>query len=576
MGHAVTPEPPPPSTTSAIAAPARGGRTRPLFALGLILAVGLALRAFDLGGIPPGLWSDEALNGIDAWGVWNGGGFQLVYPDVFPREPILVSLLALAVKIGGPQIIVLRAVPVLIGTLTILALYLMLRREAGEDTALIAAGMLATMRWHALMSRLVFRTIVLPLWIVLLVWAVLAYRRRPSTPRAILVGVFIGGGFYTYLAWYFMLPFVAGLVLWTNTSPNPKSEIRNPKRIQHSHDPGTDVGPIPQSAIRIPHFFVVFGAALSVMAPLAVTYVRQPDLLLSRPGAVSVFSAEGGGWGEIAQNAGEALLMFHGRGDHVEQQNIPHATALNRIQRVAFLLGLVFCGISIWRRSDHALPVILSAWLACGLLPTIFTYTDSPNFLRTLVAAPAVAAIAGLGLANIGRRLAKRAGSAVAIATIALILFGSAVWTGLQLREWGALPGVRAKYQADVIEMGAIARRLGDDRTGVLIPAMFQESLPLRFQLIGARNVRFFDDWSFLAPWSPSGNGRFSTIGRRFIFYPAGSTLPDRVRRLIPTAALYNPMGDLPGPRIVGGAVVVSEQLLPPAEVLDRLRAGRL
>jgi hypothetical protein len=542
--------------------------------LGAILCAGFALRVIGLSSVPPGMWSDEALNGIDAWKVWHGGGVQLVYPDVFPREPMFVTLLALAVKIGGAKIFVLRAVSVLLGTLTILALYLTLRREEGEATALASAGVLATMHWHALMSRLIFRTIALPLWITLLVWATLAYRRRPTWGRAALFGALVGGGFYTYLAWYFMLPLALGLVVWLGKSAECSRWPDREERLA-SAECGMRNAESGKSAVsggNVARLAVMLLTAAVVLAPLGVDYARHPDHLLARAGAVSVFSEEGGGLREIAQNAGEALLMFHWKGDHVAQQNVPWSPALDRLQGIALLWGLVVCVAAVRRR--RAVPSIVLAWLGCGLLPTIFTVTDSPNFLRTLVAAPAVAAIAGIGLADLGQRLAAKTGTRWACGFVVLMVVVSGLWAGIRLRQWGALPEVRGKYQAEVVRMGGEASIAADEQTAVFIPRMFEPSLPLRFQLLEARNVHFYDDWGVLGPWE---DVRVSADApppeRRLIFYPTGSRLLEGIRTLAPGAGVIDPLAGEPPPRLIGGAVIVPESGLPPAETVRRVNA---
>jgi len=58
--------------------------------------------------------------------------------------------------------------------------------------------------------------------------------------------------------------------------------------------------------------------------------------------------------------------------------------------------------------------VDLLGWIACGMATTIFTHTDSPNFLRSLVMTPAVATVVAIGLVDAalraeGRRLARPA-----------------------------------------------------------------------------------------------------------------------------------------------------------------------
>ncbi|MBI1783680.1 glycosyltransferase family 39 protein [Candidatus Sumerlaeota bacterium] len=339
-------------------------------ALPAILLVAILLRCASLDSVPPGLWFDEALNAQDAVHALRGGGLQWVYPDEFPREPMFETLLIGVTRLIGPKTAAYRATSGVIGILTILALYFCARAGLGEERALLASAVLATLRWHVIFSRIILRTIVLPLWITLIVLAAQWTRCKPTFHRAALFGALIGGGFYTYLAWYFMLPGVAILFVWVFWN-----SLRDPMGRR----------------------FTIFAlaTALIVASPLFNHYREHPEHLFARPAAVSPFT-DGGAGHEIGKNFLQALGMFHVRGDHVPKQNIPHAPALNRIEGLFFALGVLFCAARAWRRAPF--ETILLVWLALGLAPTIFTKTDSPNFLRTLVLTPAVAAITACGI----------------------------------------------------------------------------------------------------------------------------------------------------------------------------------
>ena len=472
-----------------------------LLALALILCAGGCLRLFNLNGLPPGLWFDEALNGQDAAAVWSGPeGFRLVYPDVFPREPLFETLLALAVGVGGPRVPVLRVTSAAVGLLTIILLWAMLRREAGETAALAAAGVLATLFWHVLFSRLVFRTIVLGPWLVGLVWAVLACRRRPTAWRFVLVGGLIGGGFYTYLTWYFMLPGVAGLVAWLIWTVSPRGE-------------------------RLRRAGVVVGCALIVFLPLGLHYARHPEHLLARPAQVSIFrDGMGPGLTEILQNTGEAFLMFHWSGDHVPTQNIPRRSALDPIQGLFFLYGLVLCLARLRRREP--LAAILLGWTGCGLLATVLTRTDSPNFLRTLCITPAVAAIVALGLADMARRLGRRWRPNLAAGLVVILILASGVWTAFELRAWGQRPDVWARYHAPLAQLAAHARETPPE-VAVFVPEDYWSPRTFQFLTLGRQNVFPYKGRAVLGPWPPTPEtiGRPRPRSRRVILAGEGDTM---------------------------------------------------
>ena len=539
--------PPPPR-------PARASRFWELVALGLILCIAAGLRFPHLRDVPPGLWFDEALNGQDAVAVWQPGGhFKLVYPDEFPREPLFETILALAVRAFGPQVVVMRSVSALIGLLTVLLLYLMVRRNVGAPEALCAAGVLATLRWHVIFSRLVFRTLILGPWMLGLVWAALAFRRRMTLPRAVLLGIFLGGGFYTYLAWYFLLPLVMAIVLWLAWAACRTSGGWRPLTL-------------------------ALACALLVYLPLGIHYLRVPSDLLARPGAVSVFSSgPRAAAREILKNTREALLMFHWRGDHVPKQNIPHAPALDRIQGAFFLVGLLLCGVAAWRK--RPLSLILLGWILCGLTATIFTHTDSPNFLRTLCITPAVAAVTGIGLAGIARLSARRLGAKGAVALATLLLCATALWTGRDVYAvWPKRQDVWQSFNGDISQLARFAAQSPPD-VAVYVPQFLFEHRSFQFQSLGHRNIFPYADWSFLDPWPPSAPAQSLRAqsrprpAARWIIVTANNGLLQPLRDIVPA-----PRGSVlqgftaPAGNTWAAVYVVPETGLPPANILRQLQ----
>ena len=428
-------------------------------ALALILLAGAVLRFWDLGGTPPGLWFDEALNAQDAVATARGDGFPMVYTRVFPREPMYTLLLAFTARFVSAELVALRATSAAIGLMTVLLLYFMLRSAANERLALIGAAILALLRWHVIFSHLMFRTLLLPFWITLIVLAGQSARKTPSWWRAALFGAAIGGGFYTYLGWYFMLPGVAGLFAWVFW---PGWREAHGKRWAS----------------------VCLGAAFVVAAPSAIHYARFPDDIFSRPGAISVFSDGcGPGAREIGQNFVEALGMFHFRGDHVARHSIPWAPALDPITGAFFAVGLAICIVRLGRRC--ALETILVGWLLLGFMPTVLTKTDSPNFLRTLVLTPAVASIAAIGMVALWevwcrRRPGGKANAAGVLAIIVLLGITAFVTARDVFVRWADSPAVWSAFSSYETQLGKAAAATPKG-TSFWVPGAMGEHLSFKF-----------------------------------------------------------------------------------------------
>jgi 4-amino-4-deoxy-L-arabinose transferase-like glycosyltransferase len=154
----------------------------------LLLAVGTAvfLRFYNLANWPPGLYRDEAFNGLDALRVLDGE------PAVFftannGREPLYIMLTALSVVLFGRTVLAVRLVAAVVGSLTTLLVYKLGQSWFGWRAGLLAAWLWAITLWPLHLSRLGLRTILLPAVLTLAFWlGTEAYRRNsgPGRPRA--------------------------------------------------------------------------------------------------------------------------------------------------------------------------------------------------------------------------------------------------------------------------------------------------------------------------------------------------------------------------------------------------------
>ncbi len=135
--------------------------------------VAAAMRLWQLDALPPGLFFDEAFNGMDARAVAHGERFPLYFTGNNGREPLYIYLQALMVALLGPKAYALRLTSALIGIATIPVTYLSARMIFGNATdddapldptwlALFAAAGMTVSFWHLSVSRLAFRAVLLP------------------------------------------------------------------------------------------------------------------------------------------------------------------------------------------------------------------------------------------------------------------------------------------------------------------------------------------------------------------------------------------------------------------------------
>jgi 4-amino-4-deoxy-L-arabinose transferase-like glycosyltransferase len=121
------------------------GRVIHILSLFLILLLASVFRFWRLDSVPPGLYHDEAYNGLDALSLVQGKtfpqfyeGWELYAQDAhaerppnetrwpvffegnFGREPLHIYLMALAIKLLGPTPSAIRIVPGIAGVLSVL------------------------------------------------------------------------------------------------------------------------------------------------------------------------------------------------------------------------------------------------------------------------------------------------------------------------------------------------------------------------------------------------------------------------------------------------------------------------
>jgi 4-amino-4-deoxy-L-arabinose transferase-like glycosyltransferase len=120
-----------------------------VWALLAILLLAAFLRLWKLDTLPPGLYHDEAYNGLDALSLINRETFPIFYEGWelyaseahenrpvqeslnpvffegnFGREPVHIYLMALSILVLGPSSLAVRIVPALAGVLAVFTTYL--------------------------------------------------------------------------------------------------------------------------------------------------------------------------------------------------------------------------------------------------------------------------------------------------------------------------------------------------------------------------------------------------------------------------------------------------------------------
>ncbi len=362
----------------------------------VITLVGASLRFVQLGSLPPGLYRDEAYNGLDALAILDGHT-PLYFEANNGREPLFIYLLALPLALLGITPLALRLTSAIVGTLTIPAIYWLARELSSPLEALVAAFLAATAVWSVNLSRVAFRAVVMVP--ILAVSLALWYRgsRHRSWLLALVAGITYGLSWYTYLAARFgaLAFFIAWLVAWRRGQTWWRGWLA-----------------------------FVLGAIL-VASPLLWYMATHWETTIGRTSQVSVFNpAIHGGepWRTLAGNLGRTLLAWVWRGDFIPRHNIPLRPMFQPLLAVAFALGIYLAA----RRAKHDRGMALALiFLAVMLMPTILA-EGAPHFLRGTGVLPILYIFPAMGLAHVARLVAPYIGQRSTRLLTAAILVGHA------------------------------------------------------------------------------------------------------------------------------------------------------
>ncbi len=446
-------------------------------ALLAVSATAVFLRFWQLGEWPPGLYRDEAYNGLDALRVL-AGEHALFFPANNGREPTYIYLTAGAIALLGRSVLAVRLAAAVVGSLTTLAVYLLAREWFGWRVGLLAAALWAITLWPMHLGRVGLRAGLLPLLLALLFWlGTRAYRTPISRKRRWLwlaTGLIYGAAFYTYLAVRFTPVLLAAIAIgdWRLAIGNRRLAINHWLRAHASRL--TD------------YALFALGTAVALL-PLVWVALQQPEILLGRTGQVGVWdTAVNGGdlGGTLLRHTSAALGMFFWQGDTILRHNPAGRPLFDWLMALPFLLGVGWC-IYHWQRRAAA---VLLLWAGIMLGPTILA-ADAPHFLRAVGVLPAAIILPALGLAQLGNWLRWRW---PALALIGALLAGS---TAVTVRDYVAYS--QNPDTAYLFEQGArlLAQQVNqtETTTAVFVDERYWSGWPsVRFLVTDAGRVNRF------------------------------------------------------------------------------------
>lgn len=432
-----------------------------------LILVSAGLRLWQLPTIPPGLWYDEAYNGMDALRMLNTGTPQAFMVGNHGREPLIHYLSAAMMGLLGASPYTLRLVSALQSLVAVALVYRWLTTMFTDDPdrrwlALTASAGFAASFWYQIMSRNSYRAALVPLFVALTSYLFWRVWQRHSRWSFVAAGLALGLSQYTYLSAR-LLPMVFVLfgLIWA---------------IMRRRRP---VGGSPPASPWL-GLLLMAGAAAVVFLPLGLFYLAHPDAFSYRTESVSLFGNVSG-LSAVLQHLLQALRAFVDGTDFNWRHSLPERAGFDWLSGLGFWLGLIVVVRNLRRPAYLFLLIsLLVMWLPAALaIPPV-------NALRLSGTLPAYYAIMAVGLVTCARWLSRLAGSralavlarAVMLATVLGVSGGLTAYD--YFVRWADHPMVYRSYNGALVDM-----------TRALLAELPGASVIMPFDIYAHPSVRF-------------------------------------------------------------------------------------
>lgn len=341
--------------------------------MGGVLLVALVLRAWSLETIPPTVSGDEGSQGLEAIRVLEGKITNPFGTGWLGVPTMSFYFNALTIGPLGNTIFALRLPWALVGTVTVLVVFLLVKRLCGHTLALVTAALLATYHYHIHFSRLGSNQVADTLFVAVALWLLYrGYDQRSYLDWA-LCGLVIGGSQYFYAGARFTGVLVIAVVLFLF--------LRDWRSFWRE---------------RYREVLVLLGATLIAGGPMIQYAIRFPNDYNARINEVGIFQS---GWVEKEKEAKgastlevlldqvkRASLAFNLYPDRTVWYGTPHPL-MDFTAAILFTLGL---GYSVLHIADRRIFPLVAWWGGAMIMGGALTESPPSSQRLITMAAPAI------------------------------------------------------------------------------------------------------------------------------------------------------------------------------------------
>jgi len=336
---------------------------REILAWLVVFGLAVFMRVYLFGYFPPadGAAFEEVQTGGVAYGI--------LHLHARPLEfPLTGYLPALAFRLWGESSFALRLPFLILGILTIIPFYLLLRELFEVEVALFGTLLLAVCRWHALASRIADELFLPIFFKVSLLYFLVKGHKTGKVSHFFWLGVLTGYTFYAYTAYrvipFFVLLFFGGQFLWGFLTTQPPNYRLRSGQALRPFDPSTLLRagsaqdrPFDraQGRLRSGQALVFLVAVLTILGPFIVVSWRGDGFFVeaflrhvfvrgdTAPASLQLSLSD---WAARTQRA---LLVFTHQGADYAALNLPGEPMLDPVSGVLLAYGVAYCLLTLYK-----------------------------------------------------------------------------------------------------------------------------------------------------------------------------------------------------------------------------------